>query len=93
MSLKTSKNTPETFYCDDNFGGTPFKNFYDVQTRFGTPSSKEATPESSDEVAETLCDSVKSKIFPKTLPNILNKMVVIVNYGKFKQEISIERCR
>ncbi|KAG5676649.1 hypothetical protein PVAND_006468 [Polypedilum vanderplanki] len=76
-------------------------NSFHLDSRFGNTASKEATPVSeststldddSHEPSESLCDAVKSTIYPKSLPNILNKMVIVVNHGKFKQEVTIEKC-
>lgn len=76
-----------------------FRKPIDVETRFGTtpPStsvSKEASPFDDEEgFSDPICPTVRNKIFPKTLPNLLNKLVVVVNHGKFKQEVTIEKCR
>lgn len=71
-----------------------------VDMRFGTSDSpeisKEAPPHFDDDeevFSDPLCPSFKSRIFPKILPNLLNKMVVVVNHGKFRQEVVIEKCR
>lgn len=71
----------------------------EVDSRFGTtepvPFSKEASPFSDDEEAfsDPICPTYQSRIFPKTLPNLLNQLVVVVNHGKFQQEVVIEKCR
>lgn len=75
-----------------------FRKPIEVDMRFGTtdaPSvSKEASPFDDEEgFSDPICPTVRSKIFPKTLPNLLNKLVVVVNHGKFKQEVTIEKCR
>jgi Spaetzle len=89
-------NDSRPFHCDDGddaFWKKGTTVAYDVNSRFGT-TSKEAMPISdAHEVEETLCESHRQVIFPKTLPNILNKMVIIVNHGQFKQEVNIEKCR
>lgn len=102
LKLSTKRQRPKAFVCDDGDDEGGYKHFEPtihsvlVSSRFGS-SAKEANPlnDSSEafEQTEPLCDSVKSTIFPKTLPNLLNKMVIVVNHGKFRQEVSIERCR
>lgn len=79
--------------------GPTFRKPIDVETRFdntnSTAVSKEAFPMEDDEdrFSEPACAVTKSTIFPKTLPNLLNKLVVVVNHAKFRQEVKIERCR
>lgn len=76
-----------------------FRKPIDVDSRFGTTDassvSKEiATSFDDDEgFSDPICPTDKMKIFPKTLPNLLNELVVVVNHGKFRQEVTIERCK
>jgi hypothetical protein len=106
FSLKSRSNVSDEFLCDDDddgfndigsFRGPVIKtNTYNLDSRFGNTASKEAPATLDDdslEPSEPLCDAVQRKIFPQTLHNVLNKVVVVVNHGKFRQEVSIETCR
>jgi hypothetical protein len=77
-----------------------FRKPIDVDSRIGTTNttsmSKEASPSPFDDeegFSDPICPTDKQKIFPKTLPNLLNQLVVVVNHGKFRQEVTIEKCR
>lgn len=75
-----------------------FRKPIDVDSRIGTTEttsiSKEASPFDDEEgFSDPICPTNKQTIFPKTLPNLLNQLVVVVNHGKFKQEVTIEKCR
>lgn len=96
---KSQRNDTKEFICDDD--DSDFENFSilhmstKVDSRFGGTLSKEVgiLDDDSSESFEPICDSVVSKIYPKTLPNLFNKMVIVVNHGKYRQEVSIEKCR
>lgn len=96
FSLEPLKNDTKTFFCDDeeNYHELSFA-FHNsnVDSRFGTASKEIPLPENDSAEFESLCDSIKSTIYPKLLKNLLNKMVVVVNHGKLKQEVTIEKCR
>jgi hypothetical protein len=97
------ENDDDGFYDLGNFRGTgpviKTNNKFNVDSRFGNTASKEAPSstlddDSNEEQSESLCDVITSKIYPKTLPNLLNKVVYVVqNHGKFRQEVTIEKCR
>lgn len=79
-----------------------FRKPIDVDTRIGTTEepgvSKEASPfepsfDDEEGFSEPFCPTNRQRIFPKTLPNLLNQLVVVVNHGKFRQEVTIEKCR
>lgn len=72
-----------------------FRKPIDIDSRFGgTTDATGGMPMDDDEgFSDPICATYKSKIFPKTLPNLLNKIVIVVNHGKFRQEVSIEKCR
>lgn len=102
LKLSTKPKRTKPFECDDGDDESGFRHFEPafhsvlVSSRFGS-SAKEANPlnDSSEafEQTEPLCDSTKSTIYPKTLNNLLNKRVIVVNHGKFHQEVTIEKCR
>ncbi|CAH1710335.1 unnamed protein product [Chironomus riparius] len=100
LKLSTKRPRSKVFICDDGDadGYKPFEPTIHsvlVSSRFGS-SAKEANPlnDSSEafEQTEPLCDSIKSRIFPQTLRNLLNKRVIVINHGKFQQEVTIETC-
>lgn len=68
-----------------------FRKPIDIDSRFGTTDSTAMNDD--EEFSDPICPTFTSKIYPKTLPNILNKIVIVVNHGKLRQEVTIEKCR
>ncbi|XP_070497013.1 protein spaetzle 5-like [Chironomus tepperi] len=100
LKLSTKPQRSKAFVCDDG-DDDGYKHFEPtihsvlVSSRFGS-SAKEVNPlndssEANDQT-EPLCESTRSRIFPQTLRNLQNKMVIVVNHGKLHQEVTIETC-
>jgi hypothetical protein len=71
------------FFCDDDE--------YDLSEE--SDSSESAGGGRLNYVSEEDgCEGKESYIFPKTLPNLLNKMMTVVNGPSLQQQVRIEEC-